>query len=245
MQKISIWAKHHAFAARIIIFFIHLLLLLLGFYITENIPFHFTFSEIVFILLIIVAASIIYPFVKKNYLFQRILIFFTSGCFFLIVCFFIDHNFNFPNNQKALSAVPVSIPAENKKPSAQEILESLKYRDKSTLTKQEKRILKKEFKKQLVVYGKSVAKNDKASAAKAALIILAIIAALGLVALLGILSCSISCGGSGALAILVFIIGLGGIGIGLYFLLKLIKRKHIKTDSGSVFLKPIPLLVSA
>ena len=227
MKKISLWAKHHVFATRIIIFFIHLLLIVLAFYISENIPFHFSLKKLSLVLFILILSTFNYYRVKqKSYLFKKAIYFITSVCFFLIVCFFSKHNFTTNSFQKSLSAIEITPHHNTSNPTAQQILQSLKYRDKTTLTKYEKRILKKELKKQIGIYTKSTLKHDHISAEQALLIILAIIAALGLLSLLSALACSISCGGANALAILVFIVGLAGICFGLYFLIKIIKHKR-------------------
>ena len=94
---------------------------------------------------------------------------------------------------------------------AKMILESLKYREASTLTHKEKRILRREMARQVVTLFVAKAKGDHEKSGEAWKTILAIIVALGLVALLIPLVCSLSCGGSDFLAILVGILGLAGI----------------------------------
>jgi hypothetical protein len=89
---------------------------------------------------------------------------------------------------------------ETKKPTAAEILASLAYRDKSTLTRSEKRILKQEFKTQLKNYAIAKLSGNQAEGDRAGLIILAIIVALGLLYLVAALSCGIACNGSGGVA---------------------------------------------
>lgn len=230
MKQISYWAKNNVPAARIIISFIHILLVLIAFYLSTNVSFHLSFFEMSLIAVIIIIASIIYPKSKKtSYTFQRILLFVTSVGFFLMICFFVQRNFSFPYYQKTLSAISLPVNAD-KKPTAQEILESLKYRDKSTLTKEEKKILKKEIKKQVCVYTKATISNDKEGKSHALAIILLIIAAVGLELVLSALACSISCGGSGALAIIVFALGTAGIILGTVLLINRINHKKMKTN---------------
>lgn len=102
----------------------------------------------------------------------------------------------------------ITISKEKEKPTAQEILSSLEHRDKKSLTRQEKRILRKEFRHQIKIYAKATLEHDPETRDKTALIILALIAAVGLTLLLGALVCSISCGGAEGLAVVVGILGL-------------------------------------
>ena len=112
---------------------------------------------------------------------------------------------------------------ENK--TVEEILASLKYRDKSTLTRQEKKILKQEFKNQLKIYTVAKLSGNKGDAGDAGLIILAIVAALGLLYLVAALSCSLSCNGSDGAAVAVVVLGTAAIVLGLVFVIKSINRK--------------------
>jgi hypothetical protein len=69
---------------------------------------------------------------------------------------------------------------------------------------------------------KKYAKSDDGT--KAVLIILAVLAAIGLILLVGALACSIACSGSEALAYVVFFLGLGGIILGLVKIIQRISR---------------------
>jgi hypothetical protein len=111
------------------------------------------------------------------------------------------------------------------KPTAKQVLSSLSYRDKNSLSRLEKRILKKEFNHQLGVYAKSKLRGNNEKAEDAALIILTIVAALGLMALLAMLVCNLSCGGADAAAVLVGILGTAAIVWGVVVIIKRINRK--------------------
>ena len=117
-------------------------------------------------------------------------------------------------------------------PSAEEILASLQYRDKSSLTRQEKRILKEEFKKQIKIYAVAKITGNKDGASKAVLIILTIIAAIGLLTLLAALACSLSCNGSDAAAVIVGVLGAAAIIWGTIVLVNRISRGP-KKKSGN------------
>lgn len=228
MKNISIWAKNNVLVARVLIFFIHLLLIFLAFYITANIHFKFSYTELTVIICFWVTTVFIYSYVaKQSYLIHKVLNFITASCFFLIICFFIKHNFRLPYFQNTLNAVSVS-GKTNKHSSAQEILESLKYRNKGTLTKKENRILKKEFGKQLYVFNERSLKHNDTTATNALLILLAIIAVVGLLAVLSLLVCAISCGGAGALLIIVFVLGIAGFSFALFAILKSLTQRHNK-----------------
>ncbi len=101
--------------------------------------------------------------------------------------------------------------ALSKPPTAEEIIASLKYRDKKTLTKQEKKILRKEFKKQLKIFTTATLSGNKKDADNAGLVVLVIIGAIGLTILLSALVCSLSCGGADGLAVAVALLGLTAI----------------------------------
>lgn len=232
MKKISIWAKHHVLLTRIIICIIHLLLILIAFYLSDNIQFNFSNSTLILIGLIITGALLLYPFAKRiSYAFQKIILFITSTCFFLITCFCIQQNFNLPFSQQSLSAVVVLKDSSNKQTAAQ-IMQSLQYRDKKTLTKSEKRILKKELRKEIKAY-KKLPKANRPTAQDALLIFLIVLSAIGLLFGLSILVCGISCGGVPALAIIATLFGMGGIGVALYFIIRKLHRNIEKERKQS------------
>lgn len=226
MKKISVWAKHHVFATRVIVSIIHILLVLIAFYISQNIQFNFSFIELILIVLIIIAAKIIYPFAKRqSYLLHKTVLFITSTCFFLIVCFAMKHNFMLSSNQNALSAV--SLPADSSKISSIKKVSS--YKDYKALSKPERKAFRKELKKELKAY-KKIPRPNRPTAQDALLIFLIVLCGIGLLFLLSILVCGISCGGISGGAILLSLLGLGGIGVGLYFIIRSLHR-NIEKES--------------
>jgi F0F1-type ATP synthase assembly protein I len=229
MKKISIWAKHHVLLTRIIICIIHLLLICIAFFLSENVQFNFSDATLILIALIIVGASLLYPVAKKiSYVFQKIILFITSTCFFLITCFFIQQNFSLPFSQPSLSAVVVLKDSSNKQSAAQ-IIQSLQYRDKKTLTRSEKRVIKKELRKEIKAY-KKMPKPHRPTAQDALLIFLIVLSGIGLLFGLAILVCGVSCGGVPALAIVLTLFGMGGIGVALYFIIRKL-HKNIQQES--------------
>jgi uncharacterized protein with PQ loop repeat len=110
---------------------------------------------------------------------------------------------------------------------AQKILNSGKT--KASLSRKEKRVLKKEFFKQLKIYVVSAARGDDSKTEKALSIMFAIILLVGLSALLGYLVCNLSCSGYETAAGLITVFGLIGIIGGFVLLLKAINRKYKKT----------------
>lgn len=134
----------------------------------------------------------------------------------------------FSSWQTAQAAVINPVENKNEKPTAAQILESLKTRDKSSLTRIEKKILRQEFKKQLKVYVVATVKGDKEAQKSTGLIILAIVAAIGLLLLVGALACSISCNGSTGAAIVVGILGAGLVILGLIAVIRSINKKKNK-----------------
>lgn len=236
MKAISFWAKHNPWKARLFIVLIHILLATTGYWVgNEILSYNIqlpAFLLFVFILLFI-AAAIVYPIKKKgNYFRQKICDFtLAASSFFMIVC--LANNQNLPatiyNSISASSSVSTTLKKE--KPMAEEILASLKHRDKSTLSKTEKRILKKEFKEQLKIYSIAKVKGNKKDAGDAGLIILAIVAALGLLYLVAAISCGIACNGADGAAVVVAVLGTAAVILGLILVIKRINRGPRKKEA--------------
>jgi hypothetical protein len=136
MKKISLWARHNPAAARLVIFCIHVTLIFLAGYLGTHL--HKMPAKVFYVaLILLIIIFIVYPYSsKKIYAFQKTCDFIAGACFFVLLCFFANHNLRLPSLQNTLYAV--SLHPKNERPTAQQILESLKYRDKSTLTRQEK-----------------------------------------------------------------------------------------------------------
>jgi hypothetical protein len=236
MRKLSYWAKQNPWKSRIIIVTSHILLLLLGWFtgtLLSEAGISLPGILLLFFILYYLAAVFFYPAKKDKaaigsyhyYIKQKASDFsLAAAAWGMIIC--IANNKNAPNeyfqNSLASSIETVIVKA---KPTAAEILESLKYRDKSTLTKEEKRILKKEFRLQLKKYAVAKVTGDKKAGDDAGLIILAIVVAIGLLGLVGALACSISCNGSSGAAIIVALLGIAAVVVGLVAVIRSIKRK--------------------
>jgi len=230
MRKISLWATHHRFPAITFVVIIKLLLAFIAFYIGSSlVDLNIYIPFIVFIvaLTVLIAAAFLYPSDKlrgsgKKYAYtrQKSCDFIIAACSFIMIGTLVNNNMPIPGTTISYASNVVSTTT----PTAEEILASLQYRDKSTLTKQEKRILKQEFKRQLKLYVVAKLKKDKDGGAKTAKIILTIVVALGLLYLVAALACSLSCNGSDAAAVIVGILGLALIIWGLVVVIRRIVK---------------------
>ena len=220
MKKISYWAKNHRLTAIIVLVIAKLLLAFIAAYLGLSLlgmNIRVPFAVFFIALLVLIIAAIAYPskhittLTKKQlYIRQKTCDFIIATCSFIMIGAWVNTNLPVPINtaiaaNAATAAAASTTTAIN--PTAEEILASLKYRDKSTLTRQEKRILKAEFKNQLKVYAVAKLKGRKDDAGKAGLIILTIVAALGLLYLVAAIACNLSCNGSDAAALVVGILG--------------------------------------
>jgi hypothetical protein len=166
---------------------------------------------------------------KLSYLRQKSCDFVIATCSFVMIATLVNSNVSIGGAPVYASNVITLV-----EPTAEEILASLKFRDKSTLTRQEKRILKREFNRQLKVYVVEKVKGNKDGAGKAGLIILTIIGALGLLYLVAALACTLSCNGSDVAAIIVGLLGLALIIWGTIALIRRITRgKKKEEEAGS------------
>jgi len=244
MKKLSYWARFNPWKARAIILISHLLILLIGWYtgmalnkMNVIIPAATLFVFITFYFI----SVFMYPSKdeKRKYRASRFYnrqklcdLSLAASAWLMIICIANNKNLQtgFLNYATAASIETSIVKPKPEKQTAAEILESLKHRDKNSLTREEKRILKKEFKLQLKNYFTAKIKGNKKAEGDAGLIILSIVAALGLLYLVGALACSLSCNGSDAAAIIVALIGTAGIVIGLIFVIRSIKKKHRKEE---------------
>jgi cbb3-type cytochrome oxidase subunit 3 len=241
MKKLSYWAATNPWKARIIIVISHILILFLGWYTGTALNELEIFLPAAFLLVLFILLYLITVFVypskqekqvlgsKKFYIKQKLCDFSLTACAWIMIVS-LANNRNVRTgffNYASASSIETAI-TKNAKPTAAEILESLKYRDKSTLTKEEKRILKKEFNVQLKKYVKAKITGNKKASDETGLIILSIVLALGLLYLVGALACTLSCNGSDAAAIVVALLGTAAIVIGLIFVIRGIKKKQSK-----------------
>lgn len=238
MRKLSVWAKHHPAYARIIIVISRCLLVLIGYFLgTQLIKSGNQLSPlwIYFFIGIFFITAASYPSDRssKTYTKRKWNDLVVASCGFLIVVSMsnqLNKLFSVYENAYATKTIE---PSRYKNPQAEKLLEQYKSGEKKTFSAKEKRIIKNEFKYQLGQYAKAKITGNKKEGDEVALIILACIAAVGLFFLLAGLACSISCNGSDAAAIVVFVLGTAAIVFGLVMLIKSIKRKRQKSKSTS------------
>ena len=241
MRKLAQWAKFHPKQARIYIIILHFVLGFLAFILATLFKVAGDTQDILLALSIglFIVLLFIYPgyWSKSN---NKILnsFAFRKCCDFLVILtsfitvFVVDSKIFNPSPivEYAYAASNVASKPKPKKPSAKEVLSSLEYRDKSTLTRVEKKVLKKEFRKQLKTYVVQKIKGKKEDSNKTLYIILTIIGAIGIFAVIAALSCELGCNGAETASIIVVILGLIGVVLGAYFLIRRINRGPKKTQ---------------
>lgn len=217
MRKLSFWAKENPWKARITIILSHVVLICLGLFIGKSLlgmNIHFSTSLLYLFALGFIITALLYPSKKTRkhtsgesfYRRQK-----TCDLLLATTTFFMVIGLGNKNTIPVFSFQPVAASVVSspvsKKPSAAEILASMQYRDKSMLSNSEKRILKREFKVQLKNYAVAKVTGNKADGDKAALILLAIIGAVGLLYLVAALACGVACNGSDGAAIVILLLG--------------------------------------
>lgn len=234
MKIVSQWAYHHVQSARLLIACIKILLAALAYYtgallykMAVILPSGIIYLTAMVILLIVIA---VYPDRKKSTLSKKLFYARQKACDFILPCCSCLVIITTVNNADLVpgyrSVYGVDI-VKNK--TAAEILTSGKTRGQ--LDRKEKKILKKEFYNQLKNYAAAKITGDEAAAGKAAKIILAVVAMVGLLYLLAALACNLSCSGSDAAAILVAVIGFTGVIFGFVLVMKRIHRGPKKISS--------------
>ena len=235
MRIFAIWAKNNPWKARISIILLHFLMGFLAYYLSKELP-ESIYREDIFLYITIIVfliVALIYPRSKesarsnsgRSFIFRKACDLAVATCSFCALLCFNGKYINTSNFSQQIHATsPTSNLANPKDPTAEQILASLKFRDKSTLTRKEKRILKHEFKKQIKIYAKQKILGKKEASNKTLYIILAIVGAVGVLYLVAALSCSLSCNGMEAASIIVLILGLVGVGLALYFIIRRISR---------------------
>jgi hypothetical protein len=233
MKSISIWAHQHKTAARISIVFIYLLLNIIGVFAGDvlfSMGFLFPFFFYLSCILIVFTGLVIYPS-KKNkakytnfYTRQKLADCLLISATFLLIVYH-GNSIN-TNQQKNYNPVYGSSIFSSNADHLEKISRPVKNKNGAGLSKNN---VRKNFKNTLKELRKKYTESTKSE--KTILIILSILFALGLIIILGALSCSIACSGSEALADVVFFAGLGGIVFGLIKLIQRISRgkrkKHI------------------
>ena len=231
MRNLSYWAKHHPAIARSIIVFSRCLLAAIAYFLgTELLKFDMELSPlwIYFFILVFFVTGATYPSVRKrdNYKKRKLYDLLIASCsFFMVLCLANQLNKPFALYQNAYASVIVD-PSPYRNAEAKKLLEQFQKGEKTRFTSKEKRIIKREFKYQLGQFAKAKVLGRKATADQVLLIILACIAAVGLLYLVAALSCSIACNGADALAVIVLLAGTALIVWGLVRVIRSISRKR-------------------
>lgn len=234
MRKLSLWAKYRPVYARTIIVISHCLLICIGYFLgmqlLEN---GIALSPLLLYLLIAIffIAGATYPLKKPGNYNKRKLYDLVVACcgFFMVICSAYQLNAPVSINEAA-QATTIEKPLPYKYDAAKKLLEQFKTGEKTKFTAKEKRIIKKEFNYQLLQYAKAKITGDKTSGDQVALIILACVAAVGLLFLVMSLACTLSCNGSDAAAVVVGVLGLVAIIWGLIAVIRGINKKRPKSS---------------
>jgi hypothetical protein len=229
MKKISHWAKDHVWPARIIIILSTLLLVALGIItglLLYDIQFILPALVVVFSSLLYAAGFLFYPnrknsTVRVSYRRQKTCDLLLAGSVFLMLAYLGNHPrqiLDYSSPFTPASANSSSLP----KDSSLKTYKPLDVFSASMKDKDGKMLKWKERKKMLKEQVRAIRHSKEPSdGAKVALIVLSVLVALGLLYLVAALSCSISCGGSGVLAAIVLV---GGVGLVVFLLITVIRK---------------------
>lgn len=235
MRKISYWAKQHKTSATILIILLKLSLAIMALIFGTRLgEWGVLLSPSWYYLAGILCAVGIIGYPEKRKPTPVLRYYRQKSCDFLLgLSAFISLTAlsNRPEASPGLTG-NTTVHARVIKPSAAQVLQSLKENPGKKLSRQEKMILKKEFKKQLFVYGKAKLKGNQDEANKSGLILLTIIGALGLLFLVAALACDLSCSGSEAAAGAVAVIGgIGVIWAAIAIIRSINRKKPKKSDA--------------
>ena len=244
LKHISFWAKKHTCAARIIIICAFIIMNFLG--IVTGLLFsslNVTFSSLILLLsvLIFVAACFKYPsqieagnIVEKNrfYILRKTSDFVLIGCTFIMFVYFGNRQIS-PLTYSVFTASAVNLFSQPKDSS--KTYKSIDEFKKMMKDENGKTLKWKERKKLLKTQIKAIKKaNDLSEGGKVALIILCVLLAVILAYGVAALSCSLSCSGSEGAAVVVAVLGLAGIILLTFFLIRAIIRKSKKDKAKEI-----------
>jgi len=237
MKQISFWAKNHIWQSRLLIILIYILLNVNGLYTGKLLnEVNVIIPELYFIVCIIFTITlwIWYPkksakqVVSASVLYTRRKLFdFSLGAVTFLMIIFAGNNWKhlFAKSETAQAFNIIHIPKDTviyNNPLIKNFIAIIKSMDVNKLNQREKiRLIKDQIK--TIKHDKGASKGEKTL-----LIALSIFIALFLLTSLSALSCSLSCSGSEALAI---IVGIGGTFLIIFFLIRVIKRitnSHVK-----------------
>jgi hypothetical protein len=232
MKKLSVWAKNHKKTSRLIIVFSFMLLTLLG--VTAGtllleLKVILPTSILSLFVLIYVTGFFIYPARSLKgtkltaaafYIRQKAGDILLAGSTFLLIIFLSNRPGTFFQSVNLLNATNASLPVLPKDSTAGGF-KPIKAFAASMKDENGKKLKWKERKKLLKEQVRSIRKSSNLSqGGKAALIVLSILIALGLLALVGGLACNLSCSGSEGAAL---IVGIGGGALVIFLLVVTIR----------------------
>ena len=229
MKSISFWAKKHIWQSRLLIVVIYILLNVIGLFVGKllndsnvNLPGLYFMLCVIFIVILSIGYSSTNVRASRVFTryFRRKFFDFTLGLITFLMIIYGGNNYkNLFVNNEAVNAFSIH---RFSKDSAiyyntliQNFIASIKNMDVSKLSlKEKKRIIKQQIK--TIKHDKDISEGNKTL-----LIILSVLIALALLYGLAALSCSLSCSGSEALAL---IVAIGGTFLIIFFLVRIIKR---------------------
>ncbi|KAA9034661.1 hypothetical protein FW778_21875 [Ginsengibacter hankyongi] len=229
MKSISFWAKNHIWQSRLMIFMIYVLINVIGLFIGKLLnDINVTLPGLYFITCVIFTVILWIGYSGTNVsaarlftrYFRRKFFDFALGLLTFSMIIYGGNNYkNFFINNEAVNAFSIHHLSKDSaiyyNPLIQNFIASIKNMDVSKLSlKEKKRIIKHQIK--TIKHDKDTSEGNKAL-----LIILSVIIALVLLYGLAALSCSLSCSGSEALAV---IVAIGGTFLIVFFLIRIIKR---------------------
>jgi hypothetical protein len=231
MKKISYWAKKHIWQCRLLIILIYILLNVIGIFTGKLLnKVNVVIPELYFIACIIftIALWILYPDrqnakpgVASSALYVRRKLFdFSLGAVTFLMIIYAGNNWRhlFGESESVQASNIIHLSKDSaiyNNPLIKNFIAVIKSMNVNKLGQREKlKLIKDQIK--TIKHDKDTSKGEKT-----VLIILSVIIALGLLIGLAALSCSISCSGSEALAL---IVGLGGTFLIIFFLARIIKR---------------------
>lgn len=238
-KQLSFWAKQHKWSSRFIIVFSFLIMNALAIItgsLFNDLNINFPVWFLVLSILAFSFAWLKYPNEDQDrgrtYVLRKTCDSILIGSTFLMLTFFGNHRLN-PFDNSILFASTVnsySLPKDSTK--AYKSVEDFK---KSLYDESGKPLKWKERKKLLKEQVKAIKKDKTISdGGKVGLIILCVLLALILAYGVAALACSLSCAGSDAAAVIVAVLGLGGIVLLTIFLIRSIIRKSKKEKAKEV-----------
>jgi hypothetical protein len=245
MKRISLWARQHVLASRIIIICSFTLLTVLGIVtgrLVDSIGFSFSSTLIMVVIAIFFIGVLAYPdkYLKGKklkpavfYVRQKTCDFLLAASTFCMIVYFSNQPgqlFNYSNPLSA--AVPASIPIP--KDSTLKTYKTLAAFTASLKDENGKGLKWKEKKKLLREQIKAIKKSDMSDGGKVALIILSVLVAAGLLALVAALACDLSCNGAEGAAVLVLIGGIVVVGLLLILVIRAITGKKRKRKEPAI-----------